>query len=435
MRHVLTALAITLTTSTNLSEAAQIEKIKVGNWEGGAYTDDKTNSFLSCTVGTNYVNGTYLNISAIAEGGTGIGVFSPNLKLQVGELITGTLKIDERYFNRFDGRAISENGISIVFAETDIVFDALRRGRTLTLTTTFGTAFYDLKDTAKALSEIKRCADKYRPFARKNNALNSWLTRNSWFSDPKYSALSEAAQSIRTQLIAEGKDYFSSDFYDELDKRLLALASSNEDAKSTTAGAMGTGIVMTATGEVLTNLHVIKNCVSPIEVRGENGVTTTTTVLLTDPQNDLALLQTSYKPTKIPRVRDTRVKTGESVAVIGFPLATYDLTITEGIVSSLSGGGDSSLMTISAPANQGNSGGPVLDTNGLIVGVLTASQNDAQNTNYAVKSSAVRNFLSRRISYTPPRRQPSPPMSFTELAEHANWFTVRLLCRTDNTGE
>jgi S1-C subfamily serine protease len=134
-------------------------------------------------------------------------------------------------------------------------------------------------------------------------------------------------------------------------------------------------------------------------------------------------------------VRDTQLETGESVAVIGFPLATYDLTITEGIVSSLSGGGDSSLMTISAPANRGNSGGPVLDTNGLIVGVLTASQNDAQNTNYAVKSSAVRNFLSRRISYTPPRRQPSPPMNFTELAEHANWFTVRLICRTDNTGE
>lgn len=435
MRLPVALLAVLATLTTPSSNAAMIEKIKVGNWEGGAYTDDNTNSFLSCIVGTTFVNGTYFNISSFAHGGTGIGVFAPSLQLQVGEPITGTLKIDDRYFSSFEGRAISETGVSIIFSEADPVFEALRRGRMLTLTSRFGIVYYDLKDTAKALTELKRCADKYRPFARVNSAYAAWVARSKWFNDPKYSSLREAAIRINSQMIAEGKDSFSNSYYDELDQRLLSLIAPDSEKGEKTKGAMGTGIVVSSAGDVLTNLHVIKNCTSPIEVRGLSGVTSSTTVLMVDSQNDLALIATPYRPSRIPRIRETPIENGEPVAVIGFPLGTYDLTITEGIVSSLAGRGDSTLMTISAPANHGNSGGPVLDTSGSILGVLTAGEPDAQNTNFAIKNSAVRDFLSRRASYVSPRKQSSPKMTFPELVDYADGFTVRLLCATENTPE
>ena len=413
------------------AQAAQIERIKVGNWEGGAYTDDNTNSFLSCVVGTTFVNGTYFNISAFPFGGTGIGIFAPTLKLEVGTPITGNLKIDDRYFNTFEGRAISESGINISFADGDPIFEALRRGRLLTLNASVGMVQYDLTDTARALSEVKKCVEKYRPFARINTEFQKWITRNTWFSDPKYSAIRDAALRINSQLISEGRDSFSRDFYSELDRRLLALVPNDEAAKPSQSVVTGSGIVVSRSGEVLTNFHVLEKCVGPVEIRGASGVVESTTVLLADRTNDLALLGSNYLPASVPRIREASVRNGESVAVIGFPLGSYDLTITEGIVSSLSGQGDSTQMTISAPANPGNSGGPVMDLSGAVVGVLTAGDPNAQNTNFAIKQTAVRDFLSRRTSYRPPEAPRRKKMNFSELVTFAENFTVRLRCNAE----
>jgi hypothetical protein len=213
------------------AQAALIETIKVGNWEGGAYTDDNTNSFLSCVVGTTFVNGTYFNISAFPFGGTGIGIFAPTLKLHVGAPITGNLKIDDRYFNTFEGRAISDSGISISFADGDPIFEALRRGRLLTLNSSVGVVQYDLTDTARALSEVKKCVDKHRSFARINAEFQAWMTRNPWFSVPEYAALRDAALRIKSQLILEGRHPFSKDFYSELDQRLTALMQTDANPK------------------------------------------------------------------------------------------------------------------------------------------------------------------------------------------------------------
>lgn len=431
MRRIFVALFATVLAPV-AAQAAQIERIKIGNWEGGAYTDDKTNSFLSCVVGTTFINGTYFNISAFPFGGTGIGIFAPTLKMEVGTPITGNLKIDHRYFNTFEGRAISESGISISFADGDPIFEALRRGRLLTLNSNVGVVQYDLTDTARALSELKKCVERYRPFARINTEFQSWASRNAWFSDPKYSAIRDAALRINSQLISEGRDSFSRDFYSELDRRLLALVSDDDAAEPSQSVVTGSGIVVSLTGEVMTNFHVLEKCVGPVEIRGASGVVESTTVLLADRANDLALLGSSYVPASVPKIREAPVRNGEPVAVIGFPLGSYDLTITEGIVSSLSGQGDSTQMTISAPANPGNSGGPVVDRTGEVIGVLTSGRPDAQNTNFAIKQSAARDFLSRRTSYRSPETPRRKQMSFSELVTLAEGFTVRLRCTAES---
>jgi S1-C subfamily serine protease len=415
------------------ANAALIEKIKVGNWEGGAYNDDNTKAFLSCTVGTTFVNGTYLNISSYALGGTGIGIFAPTLKLQIGTPISGTLKIDDRYFTTFEGRAIADGGFSVSFPETDSIFEALRRGRLLTVTSSVRTIQYDLTDTARALTALKECVTRYRPFARINTEYAAWLQRNTWFNDPKYAAAKELAIRINSTLLSEGADSFARTFYDELDRRLMAVVE-EKNSSNGSAGVMGSGVVVAETGEVLTNFHVIEKCVGPVEIRSSKGVNQTTTVLIEDKANDLALLSSTVRADSLPSIRKSPIRNGEQVAVVGFPLESYDITITEGVISALSALNISTMMTISAPANPGNSGGPVFDLSGSIVGILTSRHPDpdAQNTNYAIKQSAVRDFLARR-NINPSGAGSRVKMSFSEIVRNAENFTVRLSCAAEAT--
>lgn len=430
-RHLTVAVATLILAMQAVANAALVEKIKIGNWEGGAYTDDKTNAFLSCIVGTTFVNGTFFNISAFALGGTGIGIFSPALKLQLGSPISGNIRIDDRYFTSFEGRAITETGVSIIFAESDPIFEALRRGRLLTVTSSVGTVQYDLTDTARALTVLKDCVTKYRAFARINTEYAAWLQRNAWFDDPTYAVAREVAIRLNSILVAEGIDSYSRAFYDELDRRLMAVVEQNNSSNGS-ASVMGSGVVVAETGEILTNFHVIEKCAGPVEIRSSKGVNQTTTVLIADKANDLVLLSSPVRADSLPSIRKTPIRNGEQVAVVGFPLGSYDITITEGVVSALSAQGDSTRMTISAPANPGNSGGPVFDLSGAIVGVLTAGNPDAQNTNFAIRQSSVRDFLARR-NIIPSGAGSRVKMSFSEIVRNAENFTVRLSCAAEAT--
>ncbi len=429
---LMASVSLSLALAASLSaDAAQIERIKAGNWEGGAYNDDNTKAFLSCAVGATFVNGTYFNISSYALGGTGIGIFAPTLKLQIGTPISGSLKIDDRYFTTFEGRAIADGGFSVSFPETDPIFEALRRGRLLTVTSSVGAIQYDLTDTARALTALKECVTRYRPFARINTEYAAWLQRNTWFNDPKYAAAKELAIRINSTLLSEGADSFTRAFYDELDRRLMAVVEESNSSNDS-ASVMGSGVVVAESGEILTNFHVIEKCAGPVEIRSSKGVNQTITVLIADKANDLVLLSSPVRPDSLPSIRETPIRNGEQVAVVGFPLGSYDITITEGVISALSAQGDSTRMTVSAPANPGNSGGPVFDLSGTIVGVLTAGNPDAQNTNFAIRQSSVRDFLARR-NISPSGSGSRARMSFSEIVRNAEKFTVRLSCAAEAT--
>jgi S1-C subfamily serine protease len=206
----------------------------------------------------------------------------------------------------------------------------------------------------------------------------------------------------------------------------MAVVEENNSSNGS-ASVMGSGVVVAETGEILTNFHVIEKCVGPVEIRSSKGVNQTTTVLIADQVNDLALLSSTVRTDALPSIRKSPIRNGEQVAVVGFPLGSYDITITEGVVSALSAQGDSTQMTISAPANPGNSGGPVFDLSGAIVGVLTAGNLDAQNTNFAIRQSSVRDFLARR-NIIPSGTGSKRKMSFSEIVRSAEKFTVRLSC-------
>jgi len=203
--------------------------------------------------------------------------------------------------------------------------------------------------------------------------------------------------------------------------------------------ATGTGFFVSRAGHLLTNNHVVEGC-SEMRVSGD-GHTTPAKVIATDPQRDLALLQvTRASPTATFR-DGKKLRPGENIVVVGFPfqgLLTSDPIVTTGIVSALAGmHNDRREIQISAPVQPGNSGGPVLDASGRIVGVVVAKLDSLrvaratgaipENINFAVSGDEAQAFLREhriKLELAPP----GADLSTAAVADQALAVTVRLEC-------
>ena len=122
--------------------------------------------------------------------------------------------------------------------------------------------------------------------------------------------------------------------------------------------------MISATGQIITNHHVIDGCTGDIKGNLTGGAPAVLRVVSKDAANDLALLQGPADQFKqFARICDRTIRSGDAVTVIGFPLhglLTSDFTVTTGIVSSLSGiKNDLRMLQISAAVQPGNSGGPL----------------------------------------------------------------------------
>lgn len=168
----------------------------------------------------------------------------------------------------------------------------------------------------------------------------------------------------------------------------------------------GTGFFVSRDGYVLTNAHVIEGCIEP-RVRDSAGTKSIGTIAARDVTNDLALVKTSLVPVEVAIFRTGRLRLGEGIAAFGFPLSSVLASsgnFTLGNVTALAGPKDDSrFIQFSAPVQTGNSGGPLLDTAGNVVGVVSskldvlkiaASSGDIpQNVNFAITSAISKNFL------------------------------------------
>lgn len=188
-----------------------------------------------------------------------------------------------------------------------------------------------------------------------------------------------------------------------------AASRSNRRLKSS-----GSGFVV-APGYLLTNAHVVQGC-AEVLARNRAGRTARTKLRREDTGRDLALLAVPRDFGPALAFRDNPpILRGEDVVTYGFPLSgllSSGPTLTTGTISALSGLRDTPLhYTISAPVQPGNSGGPLLDTQGHVVGVVVAKLNAAQvakltggdipqNVNFAVKGAEVLGFL-RTAGVTP----------------------------------
>ena len=159
----------------------------------------------------------------------------------------------------------------------------------------------------------------------------------------------------------------------------------------------GTGFAI-ADGYVATNYHVT-NGAKTIKVRGVNGdmeKAYKAYVVASDRDHDLAVIRIIDKGfdsfDDIPYcIGKTMPEVGDDVFVLGYPMTNtmgQEVKLTDGIISAASGfKGDQSMYQISAPVQPGNSGGPLFDNEGNVIGIVCAKHIDAENANYAIKVS------------------------------------------------
>lgn len=202
--------------------------------------------------------------------------------------------------------------------------------------------------------------------------------------------------------------------------------------------ATGSGFVV-ASGYVITNNHVIENCA---EIRAP-AHKAELKVLARDAKHDLALLEGDLPSAQAAQFRmSSAPRLGEAVIVAGYPLTDLlasSLNVTTGTISALAGPkNDAALFQITAPVQRGNSGGPVLDANGEVVGVVVSKLNALrvamatgdvpQNVNFAIDGMVARSFVEAQGIDLPEPGYVRRPNTALDAPERARGFTLMLEC-------
>ena len=202
----------------------------------------------------------------------------------------------------------------------------------------------------------------------------------------------------------------------------------------------GTGFII-GDRQALTNDHVVRDC-RGVRARNAEGRDIQVTVRAHDPGRDLALLDFREAAGPALAFRSApSIRRGESVMTYGFPLAgmlASGPTLTTGDVSALAGLADNRMhFQISAPVQPGNSGGPLLDLSGNVVGIITSKLNAQrvaarigdipQNVNFAVKGDEALAFL-RENGVRPRTASSAAPRSAVEVGEAVHPSVLFLRC-------
>jgi serine protease Do len=172
---------------------------------------------------------------------------------------------------------------------------------------------------------------------------------------------------------------------------------------------VGSGVVVTATGLILTNNHVVEGA-DRLVVATSDGRELPATVVSTDPSRDMAVIRaTGGELTPAPLGDSDQIEVGETALAIGSPLGEFTETVTRGIVSALdrsitvanerTGRGErlTGLIQTDAAINPGNSGGALINERGEVIGINTAVAGSAQGIGFAIPINAAKAMIEQAV--------------------------------------
>ena len=191
--------------------------------------------------------------------------------------------------------------------------------------------------------------------------------------------------------------------------------------------SQGSGFFVSSDGLLVTNFHVISGGASANVHCADGSVFPVNGAVSVAPSSDLALLDVNTRGRQMPYLTASwdLPAVGSRVFAIGNPRGMTN-TLSDGLVSATRelDGFEGTLIQTTAPISPGSSGGPLLASDGTVIGVTTAGFDDAQNLNFAVPSERVRRLLSAKgvsrplSSVSPPRKAPAPSPGRPVLDAH-----------------
>lgn len=207
------------------------------------------------------------------------------------------------------------------------------------------------------------------------------------------------------------------------------------------SSSSGSAFLVSPFGHLLTNAHVVEGC-SSITATSSDGREFRGAVTARDERNDLAVVKVSSTAGSALAFRQSPVRAGEQVVALGYPLRgllATEANVSTGTVSALAGiKNDSSKMQIQAPVQPGNSGGPLMDLTGAVVGIVVekldalavakVSGDIPQNINFAVKGELAVLFL-RSAGIDPRMSQGALRQDASEVAARSKPTTFLIECK------
>lgn len=350
-----------------------------GGWAGYAMYDTSTGLFDHCIAATFYDN--HKSLMFLVGNREEFALVLPTEASQ--GVVDVTLYVDDLPSSVTTGAIGPNNSIIIPLSHISNAIGVFRHGKYFTYEINGVSQTYTLRGTALGLSAAESCAKKYYLYLAPNSKEAS---SNS--SEPKADSVEQT-------------------------------------------GKTGTGFYVSLAGYVLTNNHVISGCKS-VQVDDLDAV-----VVNSSESPDLALLKVfGAKYFHTIEFSDVPANLNEDITVAGFPYAGIlnGLNITRGTVSSAGGiSGDSTMFQISAPVQPGNSGGAVVNSGGLAVGVVVAKLNPViegnfpENVNFAIRGDLARKFL-KESGVEPSLGSKPNDLDSTSLADILSGATVFIQC-------
>jgi S1-C subfamily serine protease len=384
--------------------------INVGNWKGGAFTNDQTGEFSHCGATAVYKNGIYFVVMIDNKPSWSLGFFHQSWTLSTGKAFPIQLTFDGQAPVNVHGIAITDKLLRLPMPDTSNLIAQFRKAKSMSAYAQGQLLQFDLDSTGQLLPTLANCVVK----VKQNGVANVGDFSVPPPAKPAARVASAGPEPAGTPEAKPGK----------------------------LGDQTGTGFVVSSNGHVVTNHHVIDGCVGDIQGNLTGEAPVKLRVVSSDETNDLALLQAPSAFKEVATIKDKAVHSGDSVVAIGFPfhgMLTSDFTVTTGIVSSLSGlHNDTRFLQISAAVQPGNSGGPLLSSTGEIVGVVAAKLNALrvaratgsipENINFAIKTGALRDFLDNSVvPYQ--TTEMKAELKTSDIARNARGYTLLVTCK------